>query len=264
MRKLAIAMALASTVLATPAVARDRSFYAGIEGGVMFVEDMEFDYSDSTPRDLADGLTTRHNVGFDIDLIAGYDFGMVRLEGELAYKRASVHEISASALLSGAGPGDNFDASGHARVTSGMINALIDVGNEDALSGYAGVGVGLAGIRYRARSSDLGLSFSDSDSGLAWQGILGLRYAVSQNIDLGMKYRYFSMPNVKFGDNDGLIDYSVKSRFRSHSVLASLIYNFWAPPPPPPPPPIMIIVGGLARCVSRNSALSASVTRIGV
>ncbi len=243
MRKLAIAMALASTVLATPAIARDRSFYAGLEGGVMIVEDMDFDYSDNTPFDLKDAFGTRHKVGMDIDVIAGYDFGMVRVEGELAYKRARVHEIVANAQLSGAGPGDNYDASGRASVTSGMINALIDVGNEDALSGYAGVGVGLAKLRYRADSQttigagpdDLFLSMSDSDSGIAWQGILGLRYAIGANIDLGMKYRYFSMPNVKFGgDRDtalpGVIDFSAKSRFRSHSLLASLIYNFWAPP----------------------------------
>ena len=35
MRKLAIVLALASTALATPALARDHSFYAGIEGGVI-------------------------------------------------------------------------------------------------------------------------------------------------------------------------------------------------------------------------------------
>ncbi|HUP67610.1 MAG TPA: flagellar motor protein MotB, partial [Sphingomicrobium sp.] len=100
MRKLAIAMALASTVLATPAVARDKSLYAGIEGGVMFVEDMDFDYLDSTGFELKDGATTRHKVGLDVDAIVGYDFGMIRLEGELGYKRARVHEISANALLS--------------------------------------------------------------------------------------------------------------------------------------------------------------------
>ena len=98
MRKLAIAMALASTVLATPAVARDHSFYAGVEGGVLLVEDMDLDYSDNTPFALKDALTVRHRSGFDIDAVAGYDFGMIRLEGELGYKHAKVHEISAAAL----------------------------------------------------------------------------------------------------------------------------------------------------------------------
>ena len=46
MRKLAIAVALASTGLATPALARDHSPYVGVEGGGMFVEDMDVDYDD--------------------------------------------------------------------------------------------------------------------------------------------------------------------------------------------------------------------------
>ena len=39
MRKLAVAVALASTALASPAIARDNSWYVGVGGGVMLVED---------------------------------------------------------------------------------------------------------------------------------------------------------------------------------------------------------------------------------
>ena len=53
MRKLAITMALASTAIATPAVARDHSFYAGLEGGAMIVEDMHLGYTETT-RTFAD------------------------------------------------------------------------------------------------------------------------------------------------------------------------------------------------------------------
>src|SRR5437867_6331405 len=94
MRKLAIAVALASTAMATPAVARDHSFYAGLEGGVMWLEDVDFDYSDSNGLNLTPGFTVRHKLGWDVDAIAGYDFGMVRLEGEVGYKRASIHVAS--------------------------------------------------------------------------------------------------------------------------------------------------------------------------
>ena len=124
MRKLAIAMALASTAMATPAVARDHSFYAGLEGGVMWVEDVDFNYADSTGLELRPGATLRHHSGFDVDAIAGYDFGILRLEGELGYKRASANEVSLDARISGGGPGDNFAASGRSRALSAMINAL--------------------------------------------------------------------------------------------------------------------------------------------
>jgi opacity protein-like surface antigen len=241
MRKLAIAVALASTALATPAVARDHSFYAGIEGGAMLVEDMDLDYTDGT-TDLANALTVDHDLGYDVDVIAGYDFGMVRLEGELAYKRASTNESRANLLFSGGGAFDNFPTDGHGRAISAMLNLLLDFGNEDGLSGYAGAGVGIANVRYSADIVDMpfgDLSFDDSDSGLAWQAILGLRYAVSQNIDVGLKYRFFNVPNLKFEDSDigGRGPFVLDGRWRSHSLLASVIYNFWSPPPPPAPPP---------------------------
>ena len=122
MRKLAIAVALASTALAKPALARDHSPYVGLEGGVMWVEDADVDYDDGT-LNLPDAITVSHNIGYDVDLIAGYDFGMLRVEGELAYKRAGVNQLRIDPRIAGGGPGDTYDASGRGRALSGMIFA---------------------------------------------------------------------------------------------------------------------------------------------
>ena len=57
-----------------------------------------------------------------------------------------------------------------------------------------------------------------------------------RHFDVGLKYRYFDAGKIK--DDDAGDD--IHTKFRSHSILASLIYNFGeveAPPPPPPPPP---------------------------
>src|SRR5947209_6949858 len=140
MRKLAIAMAFASTALATPAVARDHSVYAGLEGGAMWVEDADFDYTDGTGRALSPGFTVMQHAGYDFDAIAGYDFGLLRVEGELGYKHAGVSQLEVSSFLSGAGPYSNFDATGHSRAITGMVNALLDYGDE-GFSGYAGAGI---------------------------------------------------------------------------------------------------------------------------
>ena len=40
MRKLAVTLALATTALSTPALARDDAWYVGVEGGAMLVEDI--------------------------------------------------------------------------------------------------------------------------------------------------------------------------------------------------------------------------------
>ena len=45
MRKLAIVVALSSTVLATPALARDGAWYVGGDFGAMIVEDVGFEFA---------------------------------------------------------------------------------------------------------------------------------------------------------------------------------------------------------------------------
>ena len=137
MRKLAITVALASTALATPAVAKDHSVYVGLEGGVMWVEDSPFDITDgrTNPQFTAD-----HKTGYDVDAIAGYDFGAVRLEAELGYKRAAIDTLNTLDTT--------FPADGHASALSLMANVLFDFGDENGLSGYAGGGIGVARTKY--------------------------------------------------------------------------------------------------------------------
>ena len=64
MRKLAIMAALASTALATPAVARDNSWYVGVEGGAMIVEDTKLDF------DIDDGESSSTSMTGSSSIIA--------------------------------------------------------------------------------------------------------------------------------------------------------------------------------------------------
>ena len=239
MRKLAISLALATTALATPALARDHSFYAGLEGGVMVIEDAGFDLRNANNATVAkDLMVLDFKPGWDVDAVAGYDFGMVRLEGEIGYKRASLDEVELRDIPdTGLGFGSHLDASGHARSLSFMINGMLDLGDEDSWSGYVGPGIGIADVRYSVGGTDpvVDTTFVDSEvseSRLAWQIVAGVRTALTPTLDLGLKYRFFNVPNLK---SDNTPD-DFKTRWRSHSLLLSLIYNF-APPPPPPPPP---------------------------
>ena len=47
MRKFVIGMAMASTALASPALAKDDSWYVGLEGGPSIVEHIDFDVDDA-------------------------------------------------------------------------------------------------------------------------------------------------------------------------------------------------------------------------
>ena len=77
--------------------------------------------------------------------------------------------------------------------------------------------------------------FHDRDSGFAWQYFGGVRYAISDKIDLGLKYRYFNSGVVELfddpqdfaGNGDSAVVTPIfKGKFRSRNLLATLTYNF--------------------------------------
>ena len=213
MRKYLLA-AVAAAALATPATARDKSLYVGVEGGLMLVEDtkLRYEYDGEGAFDIDEAVTIDHKYGFDIDLVGGYDFGLIRTELELAYKRASIDEVFIDGnFFPGLAVTEPFDADGSVRVWSVMLNALLDFG--------------LPAIQDE-------LDAQDSDTGFAWQIIAGVRKAITPQLDLGLKYRMFTSSHRDFEIDD---NEQFDGRFRSHSLLLSLIYNL-APPPPPPEP----------------------------
>ncbi len=90
MRKLVIGMAMASTALASPALARDNAWYVGVEGGPMIVEDVEFDVDGG-----ADENGFELQTGYDFGGFVGYDFGAFRIEAEASYREADAELYTA-------------------------------------------------------------------------------------------------------------------------------------------------------------------------
>jgi OmpA-OmpF porin, OOP family len=255
MRKLAIGLALASTAMATPAIARDDQWYVGVDGGAMLVEDLDLDITPlpvgavaGVPRSAALDL----DKGFDFGGVVGYDFGGFRLESEVSYRKANMNRARGSSpfINSTAGTGlvsGDVPVNGNANALSFMLNGLFDFGDDDGLQGFVGGGVGVARVDVNTIYAAPAY-LDDSDTGLAWQALAGIRAPLSGSWDVGLKYRFFNAPNVDLVDRFGN---DVETRFRSHSLMGSLIYNFGgapvapppappmapdAPPPPPPPP----------------------------
>ena len=241
MRKMAIAVALASTAIASPALARDNAWYIGVEGGAMIVEDISLDIGA-----LNDAGSVDHEYGYDVDGIIGYDFGSFRMEAEVGYREARVESYTSSTTTGRGGtlgnaPGGTFGASGKTSALSFMLNGLLDFGDDDAINGFVGGGVGVARVKHSDyRITTAGNFLNDSDTGFAYQAIAGVRAPLSDNVDVGLKYRFFNVDGVDTIDSQGRAN---RGRFRSHSILGSLIFNFGekaepiAPPPPPAPAP---------------------------
>jgi outer membrane protein OmpA-like peptidoglycan-associated protein/opacity protein-like surface antigen len=237
MRKLAIVVALSSTVLATPALARDGAWYVGGDFGAMIVEDVDIDVGTTE-----DAITLHHDYGYDGALFVGYDLGGFRLEAEVAYKRARLDEIDTRINL----PGDigtpgigapiplvRLDAGGNTTALSFMINGLLDFGGEDGVSGFFGGGVGIARVNFNDQRIfvDQDAFADDSDTRFAWQLVAGVRQALSENVDITVRYRFFNVTNLEMA---GFNNSEFSNRLRTHSLLGGITFNFGAPDAPPP------------------------------
>jgi outer membrane protein OmpA-like peptidoglycan-associated protein/opacity protein-like surface antigen len=259
MRKLAIAMALSSTLLATPAFARDGAMYIGGEFGAMIVEDMNVDVGA-----VENAITLNHEYGYDGGIFVGYDFGAFRLEAEAAYKKADLDDYTTTIRLPLEGTvfPNGREGRGSSSALSFMINGMLDFGDDDGISGFVGGGIGMARVKANnMRNFANATPFLDgSDTKLAWQVFAGVRQAISDNIDVTVKYRFFNASKVELVAFNGA---ETEHRFRSHSLLGGLTFNFGGaepipepipvpepvpvPPPPvevpPPPPPPQCVAG---------------------
>jgi OmpA-OmpF porin, OOP family len=260
MRKIAVALALATTALAGPALARDKAWYVGIEAGANLMQNQLFDIARpgvvtgtggaAAPVFVEDGIRVRHEIGYDVGGNIGYDFGMFRAEFEVAYKDNNLDVTTIEQSIpsiplfqtTGVPPLGVFTdaADGNARVLSFMANGLFDFGGQDGdVGGFIGGGAGIARVQHHEyQVAKFGQAFiDDSDTGFAWQVLAGVYKPITDHIDIGLKYRFFNVPDINTFTTNGR---ETETRYRSHSLMVTLAYNFFepaAPPPPPPPPP---------------------------
>ena len=275
MRYPVLAVTAVAMAMSSPAIARDGAPYVGVEGGILFPRVTRYSVNSlrvqSVPTgggllgqtvttsnvNYGSGFVTDYKRGVDIDAIVGYDLGFFRLEGEVGYKRTRAKNFTASptlltaintAPISGV-TSNSFGFADQTRVMSVMLNGLFDYDIAPGFRIYGGGGAGRARVK----------AFGQRDNGWAYQLIAGASTAISPNVDLGLKYRYFQTGRLHYANGAFFSDpvtgatststFTETGKFRSHSLLASLIFNFGgvqapppvieapAPPPPPPPPP---------------------------
>ena len=235
MRKFVIGMAMASTALASPALARDGQWYVGVEAGPSIVQDVNFDVNDGL-----DINSIEADTGFDLGGFVGYDFGGFRLEAETSYRDYNIDSFAAGAagttFNNSPGQSGSFPANGGIDSLSFMLNGMLDFGDDDGLQGFVGAGVGVARTSVEAILGASGpATLDDSDTGLAWQALAGIRAPLNDRWDIGLKYRLFNAQDVSLTDVAGR---TLENDIRSHSLLGTLTYNFGGEAPPPPPAPV--------------------------
>jgi len=211
-----------------PASARDR-WYVGGEAGVVGLEDIPLDIG-PTPLSTPASLRPGYDYGFGLGAALGYDlssFGL-RVEAEVAFRSARVASIRDIGVFL---PSIDIPLeSGRASALSFMINGLYDFGTLEGFTFSGGGGIGVARVNF-ANLRERGAVepfINASDTSIAFQAIAAVRRALTQSIDVGVKYKFFTVPNLTI---DTVAGDRVSTSLTSHSAMFSIIYNFPASPP---------------------------------
>ncbi|MDG6078130.1 porin family protein, partial [Erythrobacter litoralis] len=228
MRKLFFSLALCSTAISTHAFGRDGEVYLELDGGGVLAEDFDLEAAGGNEDDTL--ATLEPEIGFDVGGILGYDFGAFRLELEGSYR-----QLENDALTTAAGVIDGDVLLGDSSAASAMVNALFDLGSDDSVQFYAGGGAGVAYVEHAASSivdgAEQNIANGDTYE-FAWQALAGVRYPLSDAVDIGLKYRFFNIPDYEFG---GSFDADAfETHWRSHSLLATLNLNLGGRSQPAP------------------------------
>lgn len=190
-------------------------WYFGIGGGWDEQNGIKFNNfttGDSGTVNTNDNALVIGSIGYRLPTLP------LRLEVEGGYTWHDVHTIDNAV--------GNFPASGHANLGHVLVNAVYDIplGERWALS--LGGGVGAAFTNY---SIDTGsISGSASNTNLMWQGIGGISYRLSPNMDLFADYRYRAANTSKDVTlNNG--DLAKIHDTTENAVLVGLRWYMWSP-----------------------------------
>jgi OOP family OmpA-OmpF porin len=107
-----------------------------------------------------------------------------------------------------------------------MANLLYDFDTGTPLTPYIGIGVGFSVLTLHNISTGGATLFDTSQLVFAYQPMIGVNYAVTDQLDIGLQYRYFATTNAVLRDAAGNV-FAIRSA--SHNVLASLTYYFEPP-----------------------------------
>lgn len=193
--------------------------YTSIFAGVSIPEN-----SNVTTNDF--GTTYNDQVEFDTGIYmggaAGFDFGLMRLEGELSYRYSEIKSITDTSN------GFQFqNVDGNLGALSFMANAFIDLHNASPITPYFGGGVGFAVLdlsdTFAGAPSQALLYPNGTETVFAYQVGAGLELALNQMFSLDLGYRYFNTSKADFEDHPAI---STNMKLESHNAMVGLRMRF--------------------------------------
>jgi outer membrane protein OmpA-like peptidoglycan-associated protein len=213
--------AVASVALSGVAGAANPGWYLSLEGGANWIDDW------SPMLDKGQIADVQFDTGWAVLGSVGYAFTQNwRTEVEFGYRKNDISTVQADASWI---DGSLWEA-------SVMANVLYDIRLADKLGLSVGAGAGADFANLTDRRSSV--EYSDDDWNFAYQGIVGLNYAIGSRTTAFVDYRYFRVANPSF-DMTEQGGYLIEGDdFVKHTVTAGLRYALGAPAMAPEAPPV--------------------------
>lgn len=154
------------------------AFYASLSGGAAFMKDGRVDVANN-PSGAAN---FDYDTGFSMGLRAGYDFGSLRVEGELSHTQADITSLDTT--TGPVGVNSKYSDLGF------MVNALWDFDFKPFVVSV-GVGIGATSVEYDQMANGGFIAVADSkETVFTSQLILSASYQINPATSLALSYRY--------------------------------------------------------------------------
>ena len=221
LRHLALAAALASSLIANAATAQDSigGTYISVSG--LYVVPTDSDYSRTE-----DATTFTSDITWDagFGLLLAYGFGTedgLRGELEVGYRKADMDEQKDSSETIGGVEVRDEDSDvgldGDMTTLSLMGNGLYSFG-EGQFRPYIGAGIGLARHDAAIRDPETAEEGSEDDVVFAYQLMGGVGIAMSESTEVRLGYRYFATADADFDGEE--------MSYASHNFEAGVLIRF--------------------------------------
>lgn len=182
------------------------------------------DYYDNS---VSDHDQVKFDPGVNVGGSAGYDFGLLRLEGMISYRNSEIRAITDK---------DNYrfrNPDGNLGVAAFLANAFFDIHNESRVTPYLGGGIGFATLYLSdtyGTDTRGGGSFSrpllyeeGNDTVFAYQAGAGVEIALNRRYSLDIGYRYFGTDTATINRDS---DQWSSLKFDSHNVTVGFRSTF--------------------------------------
>jgi OmpA-OmpF porin, OOP family len=184
-------------------VKAQETVYVATDLGLNFASDAEV--STQAPDGSTVSGTTEFDPGLRFGLAVGSRFGAwlaIELESGFLY-----NPISRSESWIG-----NLPLLG---------NIVLRYDNESGWTPYIGAGAGGSLILVNVQEGDI--EEDDSDIAIAWQGLAGVRYRVSERFSVGLGYKYLRTSDTEFSIRNGTVDLE---GMENHSIGLTVTWDF--------------------------------------